>query len=95
MTPLDGGRIVAAIHPALWIVGLVLLVGLAIVAPNPILILILSSAARGVATLAASLDPTARRTTGHADAALVRIAYIVLAALLTLGMAATFVERDF
>ncbi len=41
ISPLDGGRIVAAIHPALWVVGLVLLVGLTILAPNPILILIL------------------------------------------------------
>ena len=41
ISPLDGGRIVAAIHPALWIVGLLGLLGLTIVAPNPILILIL------------------------------------------------------
>ena len=97
LTPLDGGRIVAAIHPALWIVGLVLLVGLAIVAPNPILILILI-----VGGLEAwrrwqhRRDPageayyrvtsTQRWVTG--------IAYLVLAALLTLGMSATFVERD-
>ena len=41
ISPLDGGRIVAAIHPALWLAGLVLLLGLTILAPNPILILIL------------------------------------------------------
>ena len=41
ISPLDGGRIVAAIHPALWIVGLLSLLGLTILAPNPILILIL------------------------------------------------------
>ena len=27
ISPLDGGRIVAAIHPSLWVVGLVLLAG--------------------------------------------------------------------
>ena len=41
ISPLDGGRIVAAIHPALWLAGLAVLLGLTIVAPNPILILIL------------------------------------------------------
>ena len=97
LTPLDGGRIVAAIHPGLWIVGLVLLVGLTIVAPNPILILILV-----IGGLEAwrrwkhrnepqnegyySVSPSRRLITG--------ISYIVLAALLTLGMSASFVERE-
>src|SRR6266545_1315761 len=39
--PLDGGRITAALHPALWLVGFLALVGLVIVRPNPILIIIL------------------------------------------------------
>src|SRR6266550_686073 len=39
--PLDGGRIAVAIHPAIVALGLVALVGLVIVRPNPILILIL------------------------------------------------------
>jgi Zn-dependent protease len=97
LTPLDGGRIVAAIHPALWIVGLVLLVGLAIVAPNPILILILI-----VGGLEAWKRWQHRRDPeGEAYYRVTRtqrwvtgIAYLVLAALLTLGMSATFVERD-
>ena len=41
IVPLDGGRAVAALHPAFWLVGLAGLVVLMIVAPNPILILIL------------------------------------------------------
>ena len=41
IVPLDGGRAVAAIHPALWGLGLLGLVGLVVIAPNPILILIL------------------------------------------------------
>jgi len=40
IVPLDGGRAAAALHPAIWLVGLVLMVGLAVVRPNPILILI-------------------------------------------------------
>src|SRR5919204_3959726 len=39
--PLDGGRIAVAIHPGVVALGLVALVGLVIVQPNPILILIL------------------------------------------------------
>lgn len=97
LTPLDGGRIVAAIHPGLWIVGLVVLVGLTIVAPNPILILILI-----IGGLEAwrrwkhrnepqnesyyRVSPSHRLITG--------VSYIVLAALLTLGMSASFVERE-
>ena len=41
IVPLDGGRAIAALHPAFWLVGLAGLVVLMIVAPNPILILIL------------------------------------------------------
>lgn len=40
IVPLDGGRAAAAIHPAVWLVGLILMVGLAVVRPNPILFLI-------------------------------------------------------
>jgi len=39
--PLDGGRITAALHPALWFAGFIALVALVIYRPNPILILIL------------------------------------------------------
>jgi Zn-dependent protease len=97
LTPLDGGRIVAAIHPALWLVGLLLLLGLAIVAPNPILILILivggleawrrwqhrKDPAGGAYY---QVTPTQRWVTG--------VSYILLAALLTVAMSATFVERE-
>src|SRR2546426_12165970 len=41
VVPLDGGRITAALHPALWIVGFLALVGLVFYRPNPILIIIL------------------------------------------------------
>ena len=97
ISPLDGGRIVAAIHPALWVVGLVLLVGLTILAPNPILILIL---------VLGGLESWRRWQHRHAPEGeayyrvtqrqrwITGIAYIVLAALLTLGMSGTFVERD-
>src|SRR4029450_10284178 len=34
VVPLDGGRIVTAIHPALWVLGLIALLGLVIYRPN-------------------------------------------------------------
>ena len=97
ISPLDGGRIVAAIHPALWIAGLVLLLGLTILAPNPILILILvlggleswrrwKHRGRPESEAYFRVTPARRLATG--------VAYIGLAALLTGGMSATFVERD-
>jgi Zn-dependent protease len=45
VVPLDGGRIVAAIHPALWVLGLLGLLALVIYRPNGILVLILFFAA--------------------------------------------------
>src|SRR5204863_8994054 len=41
VVPLDGGRIVGAIHPSLWAVGMVALLALVIFRPNPLLIIIL------------------------------------------------------
>lgn len=41
MLPLDGGRAAAALHPALWLAGLVGLVALAFVDPSPVLLLVL------------------------------------------------------
>ena len=43
--PLDGGRITAALHPALWFVGFLALLALVVYRPNPILIIILLLAA--------------------------------------------------
>ncbi|MGZ8687358.1 MAG: site-2 protease family protein [Gaiellaceae bacterium] len=39
--PLDGGRAVEALHPIVWVVGLAGLVALTLIAPNPVLILVL------------------------------------------------------
>src|SRR2546425_10669562 len=37
VVPLDGGRITGALHPALWLVGFLVLLGLVFWRPNPIL----------------------------------------------------------
>jgi Zn-dependent protease len=41
ITPLDGGRAVAALHPVIWIAGLLALAGLMVLHPSPFLLLIL------------------------------------------------------
>jgi Zn-dependent protease len=98
IVPLDGGRAIAAIHPAFWAVGLAGLVALAIIAPNPILLLILVLGGLELwrrwqerndpeAAEYYRVAPWQRVVTG--------VTYLGLAALLALGMSATFVERDF
>jgi len=97
IVPLDGGRAVAALHPAFWAVGLAGLVVLTFVAPNPILIIIL---------LLGGLELwhrwRARNEPGGKEyyrvkpwqRAAVAVTYIGLAALLAVAMSATFVERS-
>jgi Zn-dependent protease len=97
-SPLDGGRIVTALHPALWFVGVLALLGLVIVRPNPILILILIVAASEVwrrwqlrnhpeMERYYQVSPRRRLIMGAL--------YFGLAAALVLGMHATHVPRDF
>lgn len=96
IVPLDGGRAVAAIHPLLWAVGLVGLVGLTILAPNPILLLILVLGAlelwrrwgerknpEGASYY--RVKPWQRATVG--------VTYAGLAVVLALAMSATHLER--
>jgi Zn-dependent protease len=98
VVPLDGGRAVAAIHPAFWAVGLAGLVALTVFAPNPILLLVLVLGGlelwrrwqhRNDPETAEyyRVAPWQRVVTG--------VTYLGLAALLALGMSATFVDRDF
>jgi Zn-dependent protease len=97
IVPLDGGRIVAAVHPVLWGLGLAALLGLAVFFPNPILIVILVIGGLELwRRWKEWRDPVARSyyriTPGQRLAA--GIGYVGLAALLALAMSATFVERD-
>ena len=99
IVPLDGGRIVAAIHPVLWALGLLGLLGLVFVAPNPILIIILVIGGLELwQRWRAWRNPTPEVATYYQVTRSQRIAaglgYIGLAALLAIAMAATFVERD-
>jgi Zn-dependent protease len=98
IVPLDGGRAMAALSPWMWFAGFAGLVALTIVAPNPILILIVIIGgfeswrrwkARNTPESQAYHDIPARTR------AWVAVVYLALAALLALGVAETFLERDF
>ena len=96
IVPLDGGRAAGALHPALWFVGLLLMVGLVVVRPNPILLLIV---------VLGGLDLWQRwRQRGDAgdyyrltigQRATVAVVYLGLVAVLGLAMSVTHVERSF
>jgi Zn-dependent protease len=98
VAPLDGGRAAAALHPALWAVGLAGLLGLVFVAPNPILILIL--VVGGVEVWNRwrhRRDPQAAEyyRIPPWQRAVVGVTYIGLAVALALAMSATHIERHF
>src|SRR5262245_35712115 len=96
IVPLDGGRAAGALHPALWFVGLLLLVGLVVVNPNPLLIIIV---------VLGGLDLWSRwRARGEAgdyyrltvgQRVSVAVVYLGLVAALGVAMSATHVERTF
>jgi Zn-dependent protease len=98
VVPLDGGRIVSAIHPVLWLVGFAGLLTLVFFHPNPILIVIL---------LFVGLELWNRwQQRKSADAqryyevkpwqrVAAAVGYFGLAVLLVLGMSASHVERTF
>ena len=97
IVPLDGGRAVAALHPAIWLVGLAGLVALVFVAPNPILLLIL---------VFGGMELLNRwRTRNHPELkeyyrvrpwqrAVVGVTYVGLAALLAVAMSASHIEKE-
>jgi Zn-dependent protease len=98
VVPLDGGRVASAIHPYLWIVGFVGLVALVFLVPNPLLIVIVLIVAlelwrrwqeRGSPEAAAyyRIKPWQRFAA--------TVGYFGLAALLAVGMNASFVDREF
>ena len=96
--PLDGGRAMAALSPALWLAGFALLIAVTLLYPNPVMLLVLLFG--GLETWRrwkARKEPEAQEYHRVTRGTRLRVAavYLGLAALLTLGMDATFVERDF
>lgn len=96
VVPLDGGRAMAALSPAVWLLGLAALVVLAVLYPSPILFLIV------VFGVMESWRRWKARATPHGRAyyaipsrtrALVGIVYLGLAGALSVGVAETFLSR--
>lgn len=94
--PLDGGRAVGALHPAVWLLGLVGLVGVEVWRPNPLILFIILIGGtelwrrwKGRHSMASriyyNLRPSQRAT--------IASAYVALVALCVVGMDATYLHR--
>lgn len=98
IVPLDGGRAAAALHPAVWIAGLVGLAVLAYLYPNPILLIVLVLGGMEAWQRWRSRDTPELQDYYRLrpwQRAAVGVAYLGLAAFLVLAMSATHVPRHF
>jgi Zn-dependent protease len=96
--PLDGGRISAALHPALWFAGFLALLALVVVRPNPILIIILLLAASELWRrwqLRHHPEMQEYYRVAPRRRLIMGLLYFGLAAALVFGMHATHVPRNF
>jgi Zn-dependent protease len=94
--PLDGGRAMAALSPAMWVIGFALLLGVMFVYPTPIAILVLLFG--GFETYRRwkqRKDPASQRyyRVKPATRLAIGLTYIGLAAVLGVGMHFTHLER--
>jgi Zn-dependent protease len=98
VVPLDGGRAMAAMAPWMWFVGFAALIPLAVLFPNPVILLILVFAGfetykRWQQRRAGGLAQEAYYRVRPLDRALVAAVYLSLIALLVVGMHATLLPR--
>ncbi len=97
VVPLDGGRAMAALSPWVWFAGFAGLVVLTVFFPNPILLLVLlfgasRAGAAGRRARARSRRPSTTSRPGRGSTS--RSPTSLLAALLAVGVAETYFERD-
>jgi Zn-dependent protease len=95
IVPLDGGRAAGALHPALWFLGLLMMVGLVVLNPNPLLLIIVILGGLDLWRRWRERGQSAeyyRLTVGQR--ATVAVVYLGLVAVLALAMSATYVERE-
>jgi Zn-dependent protease len=95
--PLDGGRIVGALHPALWAVGFLALLGLVFVRPNPLLLLILFFSGMELLNRWRMRNHPEQQSyyrVKPSQRVTMAVLYFGLAILLVIGMHATHVPRD-
>ena len=98
VVPLDGGRAMAAMAPWMWGLGFLGMVALAILFPNPIILIIAVFAGyetykRWKLRRSGSLDQLIYYRVRPRDRWLVAIVYLSLVALLVIGMDATHLPR--
>jgi Zn-dependent protease len=98
VVPLDGGRAMAAMAPAMWLVGVVAMVGLAILFPNPVILIIAVIAGfetykRWQQRRHGNAEDLAYYRVAPRDRALIAAVYLGLIALLVVGMDATHFAR--
>ena len=99
VVPLDGGRAMAAMTPWMWFAGFAAMVALAIIAPNPIIWIIVLFAAmetwrRWKLRRTATPEQEAYYRVRPRDRALVAVVYVGLIVLLALGMNASHLPRS-
>jgi Zn-dependent protease len=99
VTPLDGGRAMAALAPWMWFVGLAAIVALAFAFPNPIILIIAVVGAfdvygRWTRRRRGGDEARTYYTVRGRDRALVGLVYLALIAVLVLGMDATHLQRS-
>jgi Zn-dependent protease len=94
--PLDGGRAMAALTPWMWVIGWALLVALMVVFPSPIILLVaLLGGFETYRRWKERHSPEAKRynqVSGRIRVAVAAV-YLGLAALLAVGLDATYIER--
>ena len=100
VVPLDGGRAMAAMAPWMWFLGFAAMIPLAVIFPNPIILLILLFAGyetykRWKLRKAGGPQQQAYYRVKPRDRALVAAVYLILIALLVVGMHATALTRTF
>jgi Zn-dependent protease len=98
--PLDGGRAMAAMAPWMWFVGFAAMIPLAIIFPNPIILLIIvfagfSTYKRWQLRKAGGAEQEAYYKVRPLNRALVAAVYLSLIALLVVGMHATAFTATF
>ncbi|MGI8920805.1 MAG: site-2 protease family protein [Solirubrobacteraceae bacterium] len=98
VTPLDGGRAMAAMTPWMWIVGLVMLIGVAIVLPNPVIFIILvlgffDVRRRLKERKAGGAEQSAYYKVSPRNRLIIGSVYLGLMLALVIGMHAVYVQR--
>jgi Zn-dependent protease len=98
VVPLDGGRAMAAMAPWMWFVGFAAMIALAVIFPNPIILIIVVFAGfetwrRWKQRRAGGTAQEAYYRVSPRGRALVALTYLTLIALLVVGMDATHLAR--